>query len=216
MTELSSVTERAYTQLKSDLIACRLAPGRRIVISQVQREKGLSQAAVREALSRLTSEGLVEIARNSGFRATSISTTGFRELAEASMVIEIPCLRSAIANGDLHWEGQLIASYHVSSKLLPAMTDGEVDLDQYTANRAAFYDVLLAPCTNRWLLMAWRQLYVQQMRYRHTFERLAQYEAGLNDHYQQFIHAVCERQVEQAVALCVAQYDSVIAFMESQ
>lgn len=211
----SSITQRAYQELRSDLLTCRLPPGQRITISRIQKEKGLSQAAVREALSRLTAEGLVEIERNAGFRATPVSTSGFRELAEASMFIEIPCLRSAIELGDLEWEGRLLAIYHVSSKTLPDVHEGSVDLVHYTNQREAFYDVLLAPCRNQWLLKAWKQLYIQQMRYRHTFQRLAEYEAGLNDHYRRFIDAVIARDAEQAEALCRGQYDNVIGFMES-
>lgn len=212
--DTANMTERAYSQLKSDLIACRLPPGERITISRIQRDAGLSQASVREALSRLTAEGLVEMTRNSGFKAAPISTSGFRELAEASMVIEIPCLQSAIEHGDLHWEGQLMAYLHTSARLLQNNQANFVDLDEYTSNRAAFYTVLLAPCSNRWLLTAWQQLYIGQMRYRHTFNKLAVFEAGLGAHYEQFIHAVCARNTEQAVQLCQQQYQTVISFME--
>lgn len=215
-TPVANITERAYVQLKSDLIACRLPPGKRITISQVQREFGLSQASVREALSRLTAEGLVETERNAGFRATPIISKGFRELAEASIVIEIPCLRSAIEHGDLNWEGQLMANLHVSTKLLKqTQRDNDVDLDNYTANRAEFYDVLLAPCQNQWLLSAWKQLYIKQMRYRHTFRKLAAFEASLGDHYHHFIHAVCARDSNRAIELCLQQYDTVVRFVET-
>ena len=113
-----SVTHRAYVQLRADLISCRLLPGVRLNIAQLQRSLGLSQAAVREALSRLTSENLVIIERHSGFRAAPISTDGYADLAEACLVIEIPCLRSSIANGDLKWEGTLLATYHIASRVL--------------------------------------------------------------------------------------------------
>ena len=212
--DTTNITQRAYSQLKSDLIACRLPPGKRITISHIQRESGLSQASVREALSRLTAEGLVEMEHNSGFKAAPISTSGFRELAEASMVIEIPCLQSAIEHGDLPWEGQLMAYLHTSSRLLQNNRANYVDLDEYTSNRSAFYQVLLAPCRNRWLLSAWQQMYIGQMRYRHTFRKLAIFEAGLSHHYEQFIHAVCARNTELAADLCRQQYQTIITFME--
>ncbi|MDY0069606.1 MAG: GntR family transcriptional regulator [Porticoccaceae bacterium] len=211
----ASVTDRAYQALRHDLLACRLVPGQRINISRIQRDAGFSQAAVREALSRLTAEGLVEIERNAGFRAAAISTSGFRDLAEASQVIEIPCLRLAIAHGDLDWEGRVLAIYHVSSKSLPDLMKDGVDLDLYTSQRETFYEVLLAPCPNPWLLKAWKQLYIQQMRYRHHFRQLAAYEAGLTDHYRRFIDAVLARDADRAEALCRAQYDNVVGFMES-
>lgn len=215
MTEDASITQRAYARLRADLIACRLPPGRRINISRLQRETGFSQAAVREALSRLTAEGLVEVERHAGFTATPISTTGYRELSTACLIIEIPCLRSAIENGDLEWEGRLVATYHVASKVLGAVIGGQDTLDQYSIYREAFYDALLAPCANKWLLKAWKQLYVQQMRYRHTFSQLAQFESGLMDDFRAFNQAILERDAELAVQLCRENHEKVARFVET-
>jgi GntR family carbon starvation induced transcriptional regulator len=214
MIEDSSVTQRAYLRLKADLIACRLEPGKRINISYLQREMDFSQAAVREALSRLTSEGLVEIERHAGFRATPLSQSGFRELSVASVTIEVPCLRSAIENGDLTWEGNLVATFHISSRVLSRVVAGSEDLEKYTTHREAFYDALLAPCGNKWLLNAWKQLYVQQMRYRHTFRLLARYESGLTADFQQFIEAVLDRNVDKATRLCIENHEKVRTFVE--
>src|SRR5271167_4133379 len=106
----SSLTHRAYTCLRSDLISCRLPPGSRLNVARLQKNLGVSQAAVREALSRLTAEGLAIIERNAGFRAAPISRTGFRDLTAACANTEVPCLRSALEQGDLEWEGQLLAT----------------------------------------------------------------------------------------------------------
>src|SRR3546814_6091669 len=54
--EDTSITGRAYHLLRAELISCRLKPGTRLNISSLQKKLSLSQAAVREALSRLTSE----------------------------------------------------------------------------------------------------------------------------------------------------------------
>ena len=213
-TQDDSITQRAYLRLKSDLTACRLPPGQRINISRIQRETGFSQAAVREALSRLTSEGLAEIERHSGFRASPISTTGFRELSEASMVLEVPCLRSAIEHGGLEWEGKLLATIHMSSRMLAEVVEGRAELDKYTAHREAFYDALLSPCENKWLLKSWKQLYVQQMHYRHTFRKLAEYELSLSEYYKNFIDAILARDTDRAIALCLEKYEKVIDFVE--
>src|SRR3546814_9460820 len=80
--EDTSITGRAYHLLRAELISCRLKPGTRLNISSLQKKLSLSQAAVREALSRLTSEGLVEFERHRGFRVASISQKGYRERSE--------------------------------------------------------------------------------------------------------------------------------------
>src|ERR1700749_1070384 len=123
MSEDLSLTHKAYVEIRAALISCRLVPGTRLNIAQLQREVGVSQAAVREALSRLTAEGLAPIERNSGFRAAPISVEGYRELADAVITIEVPLLRSSIANGDYAWEGALVSAYHVASRVLAAAGD---------------------------------------------------------------------------------------------
>ncbi|MES2301297.1 MAG: GntR family transcriptional regulator [Pseudomonadota bacterium] len=210
-----SITHRAYVQIRAGLISCRLKPGSRLKISQLQRDLGISQAAAREGLSRLAAEGLVTIERNSGFRAVPLSVDGYRELAEACLTIELPVLRSSIANGDIAWEGALLSAYHISSRVLAQVGDDEFSMDAYVRQREGFYRLLFARCDNTWLLHAWAQLYAQQMRYRHTFRELARYEQGLHEDYRRFLDAVIDHRVDEALGLWRENHDKVVAFIEA-
>lgn len=210
-----SITHRAYVQIRAGLISCRLKPGSRLKIAQLQRELGISQAAAREGLSRLAAEGLVTIERNSGFRAVPLSADGFRELADACLTIELPLLRSSIALGDFAWEGALLSTYHISSRVLAQVGDDEISIDAYVRHRDEFHRILFSRCDNQWLLRAWSQLYAQQMRYRHTFRELARYERSLHEDHRRFLDAVIEHDVEEAVALWRANHEKIVVFIES-
>jgi DNA-binding GntR family transcriptional regulator len=211
----SSLTHRAYVELRADLISCRLQPGSRLNISRLQRSLGVSQAAVREALSRLTSEGLAVIERHSGFRAAPVSASGYRELATACATIEVPCLRSAIKNGDLVWEGDLLASYHIASRMLEKAAAGHLEIDSYAQHREEFHRKLFSACDNRWLLWSWSLLYAQHVRFRHTFSDLARYECGLDNDYRKFLEVTIARDAETAVRLWCENHDKVSQFIES-
>jgi DNA-binding GntR family transcriptional regulator len=216
MTDTTSVTDRAYHVLRADLIACRLRPGERLTISQLQTEHALSQAAVREALSRLTAEGLVEIERNRGFRAAPVSATGFRDLTNACLTVEIPCLRSSIEHGNTEWELNLVATYHRALHTLELVANGKEDVEAYARMRQVFYEALLGACTNPWLLWSWRLLYAQNMRYRHLYMPLAQYELEINPDHASIMQAVLARDVERAVALSLANYEKISDFIEAK
>jgi DNA-binding GntR family transcriptional regulator len=215
VTDDSSLTHRAYSCLRADLIACRLVPESRLNISKLQKELGVSQAAVREALSRLTAEGLVNIERNAGFRAAPISGVGFRDLTAACANVEAPCLRLALQNGDLKWEGTLLATFHVASKVLERYIAGEEDISAYVLQRQAFHEALLAPCTNKWMLWSWRMLYTQHLRYRHTFQALSLFEANLKSDFTHFMDRVFARDADAAVQACLENYEKVAQFVES-
>lgn len=214
--EDTSVTGRAYEILRADLISCRLKPGAQLNISSLQTTLDLSQAAIREALSRLTAEGLVEIERHRGFRVTQVSAGGFRELMEAYMTVEIPCMRASIAKGDLEWELKLVSAYHRALRTLELVVQGKEDIGAYSKERRAFHEALLAACDNSWLLWSWRMLYTQNLRYRHMYLPLAKFELELNPHHESFLKAVLARDVEKAIALGIQNYDLVASFIERQ
>jgi DNA-binding GntR family transcriptional regulator len=213
--EDESLTHRAYARLRSDLIGCIHPAESRLNVAKLQKELGVSQAAVREALSRLTSEGLVTIERNAGFRAAPISRSGFHDLTAACANVEIPCLKSAMANGDLQWEGNLLSTYHVASKVLERVVAGQDDITSYVIHRQSFHETLLAPCNNQWMLWSWRLLYAQHMRYRHTFKALLLFEFNLKGDYAFFIDRVFARDVDAAVKGCLENYEKVAQFVET-
>lgn len=214
--EDTSITGRAYELLRAELISCRLTPGARLNISLLHNKLTLSQAAVREALSRLAAEGLVEIERNRGFRVAPISASGFRDLTEALWTIEEPCLRTSILKGDTAWELNLISAYHRSWRTLQLVVAEKEGLDSYAKERLHFYEALLAACDNRWLLWSWQLLYTQMARYRHIYMPLAKFELELNPHHQSVMDAVLARDVDQVVALCVQNYEQVARFIEQK
>lgn len=212
----TSITGRAYDTLRADLLSCRLKPGSRLNISSLQSKLSLSQASIREALSRLTAEGLVEIERHRGFRVAPVSVSGFRELAEACLTIELPCIRASLENGDLSWELNLISTYHRASRILELVVLGREDVGAYSSERLAFHEALLAACENNWLLGAWRMLYAQNTRYRHMYLPLAKFELESHELDENFVKAVLARDAIKASALWAEHNEKVANFIEAQ
>src|SRR3546814_10378760 len=110
MTREYSLTERAYKRLRDDLLTCRLAPGDKLNIKEISETLGVSLGAIREALSRLTSEGFVIADERRGFRASPISVAELRDLVQVRSNIEGQCLRRSIEIGGLDWESGLVAA----------------------------------------------------------------------------------------------------------
>ena len=74
-----SRTEIAYKQIRGELLACRLAPGQKVNISELVQKLGFSLGAVREALSRLTSEGFLEAETNKAYYCYQVVNNQKRE-----------------------------------------------------------------------------------------------------------------------------------------
>ena len=66
-----SVVDLAYERIRSMLVEGEIPPGTRLGQVELAEQLGISRTPIREALRRLTGEGLAEFVPNRGFRAAS-------------------------------------------------------------------------------------------------------------------------------------------------
>lgn len=162
----ASLTERAYNQLRDALLDRRFEPGEPLRIGELCKQFEAGQGAIREALSRLTSEGLVQARPQRGFRVTPISAEDLRDLTAARIEIEELCLRHAIAAGDVRWEARIIAAFHQLSRTPPLAPGAPRRFDRrFVALHHSFFDDLVSACDSLWLARVRHMLQIQEMRY---------------------------------------------------
>src|SRR2546427_10363995 len=98
-----SLTSAVFAQLRAEILSCRLTPGEKFLIAGLARRFGVSLSAVREALSRLAAEDLVQAEDQRGFRVSPVSIGRLRDITKARIDIEAVVLRRAIELGDAGW-----------------------------------------------------------------------------------------------------------------
>jgi DNA-binding GntR family transcriptional regulator len=91
---IASASDAAYAHLRSLIISGKVRPGERILESEIASRAKVSRTPVREALRRLSADGLVEIAANKGARVTPL---GPQERAE---IFSLRCLIEPFAAGE--------------------------------------------------------------------------------------------------------------------
>ena len=74
VTPSSTQASTVYDRLREDLLSGRLEPGRKLQMRFLTETYQTSQTPLREALNRLTADGLVEAANSAGF--TSLTSAG--------------------------------------------------------------------------------------------------------------------------------------------
>lgn len=162
-----SRTERTCAMLREAIIRSEFKPGQKLRIDSLGTRLEASIGAVREALSRLTAEGLVIAEPQKGFVVAPISRKDLTDLTEVRIEIECRCLGESIAAGDLDWEAGVLSLQHklrsLGSKYRNAGTEEEA---RWHVVHPAFHDQLASACPNVWWLKLRRQLYVQSERYR--------------------------------------------------
>ena len=81
-------TDEAYELLKRAILVCELAPGQELRELGLVETTGLSRGAVRGALGRLVTDGLVDLRPRKGYRVTSLDLADVREVFEMRRLLE--------------------------------------------------------------------------------------------------------------------------------
>jgi DNA-binding GntR family transcriptional regulator len=167
MTKSRTHSEDVYNKVRVEILACRYRPGARLKIQDLCDQHQVSNGAVREALSRLASEGLVSLEPQKGFRVMKLSRDALIDLTEARIQIETICLRLAIANRSVDWESGIVASFYKLSRIGERDVEDPLRLSEKWAQaHAVFHASLVGACPVNHLLRIRTQLYEQSERYR--------------------------------------------------
>ena len=94
------LSDQAYDVIRRSILDGSLAPGDRIVESEIARRLGVSQAPVREAVKRLAHEGLVTSMPRRGTYVTQISTEDVDDAREVRAMLEEAAAREAVTRFD--------------------------------------------------------------------------------------------------------------------
>lgn len=117
----ATLGEQVYKQLCELLISGQLAPGDRLSLRNAAEILGVSIMPVREAVSRLVSDGGLEVAPNRAVRVPIMSSEQFRDLTRVRIVLE----GHAAAEAALARDDDDIASIRKAEADFRAMSQSE-------------------------------------------------------------------------------------------
>ncbi|SEQ70131.1 GntR family transcriptional regulator [Arthrobacter sp. OV608] len=155
-------SDRAYNALREDIIEWRLRPG--TVLAEVEQSErlGVSRTPVREALARLTAEGLTAPGGR-GVVVTDISLDSIDELFELRETLEVRAAALAAQRG----EPGVFAELHAQLLRAPALlSDDDPARHEYYALVSRLDDAIDTAISNSYLANAMRSLRVHLVRVR--------------------------------------------------
>lgn len=213
----TSRTQDVYERLRAELLNGSPEPAARLKINNLCRAHGVSLSAVREALSRLTSDGLVIAEPQRGFSVAAVSADELIDLTRVRTQIECLCLERAIAVGNVDWEAQVIAAFHHLSRT-PERDAGDPGhmSDARSAAHAAFHDALARGCDSPWLLRLRETLYVQSERYRRLSVSSQGTVRDLNREHQDIMEAILARDAKRSRRLMTKHLELTMKLLLSQ
>ena len=209
-----SQTYRAYALLRAALLDGTLPPGARIKIDTIRETTGIGMSPVREALSLLSSEGLVDRHDQRGFWAAGIGEADFTELLRTRCWVEEKALRLSTAQGGADWVATLTgaeARLSVTPRL--ARADSFQSNEAWEVAHRDFHRALVAACGSRYLIRFCDRLYDLNIRYRNIAGRLAYPERQIDVEHREIRDLTLARDADGAAAALIRHYETTGAYI---
>jgi DNA-binding GntR family transcriptional regulator len=164
--EYDSVSEKAYRQIRTDILFGKLLPREKLKLDRLREDYGASVGTLRELLNRLATEGLVVAEGQRGFEVAAVSAENLREIAALRLLLESHALTQAFRSGDMDWEGRVVSAYHKLSAIEKKLVAGDrADPETWKRYDWEFHHALISACGSNALLETHAPVYDKYLRY---------------------------------------------------
>lgn len=163
-----TLADSICTRVRADILSGIRRPETRIRLEDLKAEFNVSWSPLREALSRLVAEGLIQTDEGRGYRVAAVSRAELADVIHMRKSLEGMALRLAIAKGDDAWEADVLAAHHRLTKV-EGTRQWSANVGQWEERHRAYHDALNRGCRSPILLEFCGQLHDQFARYRKLF-----------------------------------------------
>jgi DNA-binding GntR family transcriptional regulator len=204
--ESETLSTEVRERLRHDILAGQWVPGEKLQLVALSSHYGTSSTVVREALTRLTGERLVELKPNRGFFVPRLSLEELRDFNELRCLSEEFGIKLAIERGDLQWESEVFAAHHTLERTPRRDDEGTLNA-QWVAAHAAFHAKLLSSCGLPVLIDLASTLSDETSLYRRwAGPSITTADRDIDQEHRDILQAVIDRDADRAGALLRAHY----------
>ena len=204
----STMASAVADGIRRRIVSGELEPDKRLRVQQLAATFGVALSPVREALNRLTSEGLVQLRDMRGFSVAPVSEEELAEISRTRVWLNELALRESIRNGDDAWlEGVLLALHRLQQQ--PRIAPGGAPNPAWDEAHRSFHASLTSACRSRQLIAYCDQLFVMADRYRYIARGSPKASSKDRDMEHRLIaEAVIARRADEAVALLSRHFET--------
>ena len=202
-----TLASSVYDMMRQDILKGDLPPGEKLRVEYLRDRYGVGASPIREALNRLSVDGVVMRVDQKGFRVATVSVAELDELIKTRCWLEETAIRESIAAGDDAWEERLVLTFHRLSKA-PRSTEQityAINPDWEVLHRA-FHLALIGACGSRWLISYCEQLNDLADRYRQLAVRVTYPRRNELDEHKAIMDAAVNRDPDRAVEVLMDHY----------
>ncbi|MFM1907840.1 MAG: hypothetical protein RLZZ591_1517 [Pseudomonadota bacterium] len=195
-----TLIERAYGQLREDILSGRLVAGQKLRVEHLKNGYTVSAGTLREALARLVSDALVVAEGQRGFTVAPMTVDELEDLTNLRVFIETAAIQEAIRCSNAAWRQQLTEAFASLSALEQPLLS--THFASWESANFLFHERLLQGGASPWTIRTLRQLTAHGERYRRLAIRVPGLRRDVHQEHQQiFDSAMAGQPARAALAL---------------
>lgn len=204
---ISTQASSVYDRLQADILAGKLAPGLKLRLKDLIEQYDTGNSPLREALNRLSANGMVVREENRGFRVPSASNKKLAEITRTRCWLEEIALRESIANGDADWEERIVLAYHWLARAARSTDESaKYTSPEWEDHHREFHLALISACDSDILIGFCSELHQRSFRYRNLAEVIEYRDRHELEEHRELQDAVLNRDADKAVELLRKHY----------
>jgi DNA-binding GntR family transcriptional regulator len=184
-------------RVREAIISGQLEAGSKINLSRVRETFDVSLSPLREALSRLIADGLVEFEDNRGYRVPPLLLRDLEEITQLREQFEVLALRQAVAVADQRWESRVMQTLHRLNRTTREAGQPAL-LQAWEERHREFHLTLIGGCGMPRLLGFCRVLLNLNDRYRRAFLRTTAGDRNVGVEHSEIAQGAVARDAEYA------------------
>ena len=194
------MSESIDLQMRRAIVAGELPPSSKLQMEQLKARFNVGFSPIREALSRLLGEGLVELEPNRGFRVAGLTRDDLEDIATTRIAIETAALKRSIARRNDEWEVGIIGALHRYRLATGGQFSDPEQMRRWEEAHDALHASFIANCGSPRLITMQRRLQEQQLRYRRLAVHPGVSERADVQEHENLVATILKGDAEEAVA----------------
>lgn len=204
---ISTQASSVYDRLQSDILTGKLKPGHKLRLKDLIEQYDTGNSPLREALNRLSANGMVVREENRGFRVPPASTDELMEITRTRCWLEEIALRESIKNGDSAWEEHIVLSFHWLARAARSTDEqAKSTSPEWEEHHREFHLALISACNSSILIDFCAELHQRSFRYRNLAEVVEYRDRHELQEHEELQQAVLDRDADKAVELLKKHY----------
>ncbi|MBI1172868.1 FCD domain-containing protein [bacterium] len=207
-----TIAGQTELRLRRDILTGVLAPGAKLNLDKLRETMDVGLSPLREAVTRLVSDGLIEVETHRGYSVAPISIANLKEVSALRSELEPFALRHSIARGGLDWEAAVMAALYRVNKI-ERDPDDPASRATWEAANNAFHHTLISACEMPLLLKIHGALVTMNDRYRNLYSDAVTVQRDVVEEHTALATAAVERRADAAAEILKAHIDRSVVIL---